>query len=370
MKRLLLAAVGGVLLLTGCASGRTEFKVIKITPQALVTVTPTPVPETQPQGPDETGVYVVQSGDCLWTICERYLGDPWKYPEVAQANNIPDPDRIEPGLRVNLGKRWERVAPAVTGSTTPAVRRTPAATPAVTPSPTPTSQFPDRPNQAFGPGEKLLFSVEYFGISAGYATLAVHAGPEMHGRATLHLIASARTHPAFEWIFKVRDRIESFFDARGLFPWRYEKHLREGGYSNDSFIIYDQFHQKAIKDEGRTILDASPLVQDILSEFYYFRTLPIRIGEDVTFPVFADDGKEYEVVVEVLRREQVSVPAGKFNCLVVKPQIKFEGLFQSKGEMHIWITDDHRKVPVLIKSAIVIGTIDIVLRDATVVDVQ
>lgn len=369
MRRGLLPIICGVLLLSGCATGRTEFKVIKITPQPLATATPTP--GDQPETPGHTvaaGIYVVVRGDCLWNICARHLGDPWKYREIARTNDIPDPDLIEPGQRLDLGVRLDRADTGARGTSTPA--RTLTRTSAHTPSPTPTPTFPERPNRAFGPGEKLLFSVEYFGISAGYATLSVHAGPEMFGRPTLHLIATARTHPAFEWIFKVRDRIESFFDARGLFSWRYEKHLREGGYSNDSFIIYDQHQQKVIKDNGRTVLPASPLVQDVLSEFYYFRTLPAAVGDEITFPVFADDGKEYEIVVKVLRREQVSVPAGKFNCLVVQPLLKFEGIFQSKGKMHIWITDDQRKVPVLIKSAIIIGTIDIVLRDAVVVDVE
>ena len=77
----------------------------------------------------------------------------------------------------------------------------------------------------------------------------------------------------------------------------------------------------------------------------------------------------YKRQVKVLRREQVTVPAGTFHCIVVEPALKFEGLFQQKGKITLWLTDDVRRVPVLIKSQIVIGTIDIVLRDAVVVDV-
>jgi len=62
------------------------------------------------------------------------------------------------------------------------------------------------------------------------------------------------------------------------------------------------------------------------------------------------------------------VPAGTFDCIVVEPALKFEGLFQQKGKVTIWLTDDEHRVPVLIKTQIVIGTIDIVLREAKIVE--
>jgi hypothetical protein len=228
--------------------------------------------------------------------------------------------------------------------------------------------FPARVNRAFKPGEHLMFAVQYFNIAAGFATLDVEEGPLKFGRPTYRIVAGARTHPAFEWIFKVRDRIESYMDRGGLFSWQYEKHLREGGYANDSVMIYDQLNRKVIKDEGRTQVPAPPWAQDVLSEFYYFRTLKFNLGDTVTVPVVADDGKTYELLVKIVRRERISVPAGTFDCIVAEPALKFEGLFQQKGKVTIWLTDDEHLVPVLIKSQIVIGTIDIVLREARVIE--
>jgi len=376
-------AIALSLLISGCASGRTEFKVFKITPSPLLVITSTPVSTLVPQKDKviriqqkhaltatlESKEYKVQAGDCLWHISGRLFGDPWLYKKIAEINRIENPDLIHPGQVLQFTGIMAQGIQLQPAGKTNTIR--PAVTPVSTPTITPEAQaivFPERVNHAFGPGEKLLFSVEYFGISAGYATLSVDKGPEMHGRPTLHLVATARTHPAFEWFFKVRDCIESFFDARSLFSWRYEKHLREGSYSNDSYIIYDQFQQKIIKDQGKTILVAPPLCQDVLSEFYYYRTLDSKVGAEDSIPVVADDGKTYEVLVKVLRREKVRVPAGEFNCLVIEPYLKFEGVFKHQGKIHIWLTDDKRKVPVLIKSGIIIGTINIVLRDAVVAD--
>ncbi len=389
-KARLWIALGGWLLawtLNSCATGRTEFTVVKVTPVPTVLETPQATPTVEPTGNSlssqvgekssgpEVREYTVQPGDSLWRISRRWLGDARWYLKLAQANAVANPDLIQPGLRL----RWESGLPpaGVAGATParvaetrePAVAvesRTKSEAPKSTPVPTPV--FPVRTNQAFKPGEHLLFAVQYFNIAAGFATLDVENGPVKNNRSTYRIVAGARTHPAFEWMFKVRDRIESYMDQQGLFSWQYEKHLREGGYSNDSVIVYDQLNRRVIKDEGRTVVPAPPWVQDVLSEFYFFRTLKFDIGDVVTVPVVADDGKSYELLVTIVRRERMTVPAGTFDCIVVEPALKFEGLFQQKGKITMWLTDDAHKVPVLIKTQIVIGTIDIVLREAKIIE--
>jgi|GEM_PF-317474 len=430
----LIAVVVAAGLASGCATGRTDFRVIRMppTPEAgsvadvpgaiydrggpeagsvadvpgapeadsgsFAAVPAAPAvsvgdlvvdPQQQPMvaGPGapaaagpvkiEPATYTVRPGESLWRISRKLLGNPEKYRTLARANRIVKPDLIHPGQILILPETQPAVAPnppqaaIEKAAAAPAVRPNPAAAkPAALPAAKPAAGMvcPIRPNLSFRPGEQLKFSVEYFGIAAGYATLSVHEGPKINDRPTYHLVAEARTHPAFEWFYKVRDRIESFFDSQGLFSWRYEKHLREGNYSNDSEMTYDQFQQRVIMDQGRKIVPAPAWTQDILSEFYYFRTLNYKIGDELQIPVVADDGKTYDLRVKVLRKERISVPAGSFDCVVVEPYLLFEGLFKHKGKLHIWITDDARKVPVLIKSEIVIGSINIVLRDATVVE--
>jgi hypothetical protein len=376
----------GIAGLAGCAIGQAEFKVIKSEPgppplagapaatSAAGTTLTAEVPAPAAAA-GETGIHIVRPGESLWRISRRLLGDPRLYPRVAAENHLGNPNLLQPGQKLIINTAWRRVepppvqgAPAVTPPPQPA-EKTAAIQAAAAAAPRPPAvTYPSRDNTAFLPGESLTFSVEYFGIAAGIATLDVATGEAINGRPVLHLVATARTHPAFEWIFKVRDRIESFFDAQGLFSWRYEKHLREGSYSNDSVLLYDQPGRKVIKDEGRTVVPAPAWAQDVLSEFYFFRTQAFQVGDSVNIPVVADDGKTYEVLVSVLRRETVTGPAGTFACLVVSPALKFEGLFQQKGKILIWVTDDAHRVPVLIKSQIVIGTIDVVLRNATVVE--
>ena len=46
--------------------------------------------------------YTVVSGDTLWAICKKHLGDGSKYKEIATLNNIKNPDLIFPGQVLRL----------------------------------------------------------------------------------------------------------------------------------------------------------------------------------------------------------------------------------------------------------------------------
>jgi hypothetical protein len=61
--------------------------------------------------------------------------------------------------------------------------------------------------------------------------------------------------------------------------------------------------------------------------------------------------------VQILRREVVETPLGRFKTVVIKPLLKSEGVFTLSGDVFIWLTDDERRIPILIKSKVKIGSI-------------
>ena len=50
-------------------------------------------------------------------------------------------------------------------------------------------------------------------------------------------------------------------------------------------------------------------------------------------------------------------PAGEFATIKFSTFPKYEGAFMNKGEILVWLTDDSRRVPVLMKSTISTGSI-------------
>ncbi len=50
-------------------------------------------------------IHIVARGDTLWHIATRYLGNPWRYPELAELSRIKDPDWIYPGDIIRIIKK-------------------------------------------------------------------------------------------------------------------------------------------------------------------------------------------------------------------------------------------------------------------------
>ena len=95
-------------------------------------------------------------------------------------------------------------------------------------------------NNAFLAGEKLTFDVKYGFVTAGVAEMEIPRETRISGRDAYHVTFKVNTVPSFDVLFKVRDRYETYIDKEGLFPWRFEQHIREGGYSRDFSAFFDQ----------------------------------------------------------------------------------------------------------------------------------
>jgi len=216
-------------------------------------------------------------------------------------------------------------------------------------------------NAAFDAGEWLHFSIQYGAIRAGDALMQVQAIEEVGGRPCYHLVSKAESNNFFSLFFKVRDRVDSFLDRDVLVSRRFTKNTREGKYRANVSIDFDQASGLARYSDGAE-LDLAPCSQDILSAFYYVRTLELEVGQSVHVTCHADK-KNYPLEVKVHKRETVRTPAGEFNCLVIEPFLKTSGLFRQKGRLTIWVTDDEYKIPVLMKSKIIVGSISAILTD-------
>lgn len=218
--------------------------------------------------------------------------------------------------------------------------------------------FPER--VPFGEGERLVFAIQYGLIYAGDATLEIRNIAVLDSMPSYHIISTARTNKAFDIVFKVRDRVESFMDYENLFSLRFEKHLREGKFKRDEEVWFDQRAHTA-HYEDKTV-PIPPNTQDFLSALYYFRTLSVEVGEAVAMANHTG-GKNYPIYVKVLGRERVTVPAGTFDCLVVEPVLQTSSIFEHKGKLTIWLTDDSLRMPVLMRSKVVIGAFEAVLKE-------
>ncbi len=213
-------------------------------------------------------------------------------------------------------------------------------------------------NTAFNVGEKLNYDIYYGPIAAGSATIETPSTVYYEGRKCYKVEFSMRSAPFFDIFFKVRDYYYSLIDVKGLFPWKFEQHVREGGYKRDFVATFDQCNHTA-KTSGGGPYIIQPYTQDAVSSFFFARTLnydTLDVGEEIHFSNFYED-KVYPLDVKYLGREDIRTKAGRFHCQVIEPVIVKGGLFKNTGKITVWVTDDSLKLPVKVKTEVVIGSV-------------
>jgi hypothetical protein len=214
-------------------------------------------------------------------------------------------------------------------------------------------------NNAFGVGEKLTFDISYGFVHAGEAIMEIPDFKYVNGRKTFETFITAASYASFDWIFKVRDRYATYMDVEGVFPWRFEQHVREGSYSRDFDANFDPEEKTAETSDGKKY-SAPAYVHDIVSAFYFVRTMNLTSyhkGDKINLQNFYED-KTHPLTVMVLGHQQITVDAGTFNCVVVEPLVVEGGLFKNEGSIKVWLTDDGNHIPVKMSSKVIVGSID------------
>lgn len=226
-------------------------------------------------------------------------------------------------------------------------------------------------------GERLVYDVTWMGIRAGEAALEAQGVVSLDGHQAYRLVTTAQSGPVVSKIYRVDDRTESYLALDPMRALRFMKNLREGRYRHSSQTVFD--HDKGIatfryldfskvpksitrleeaERYGTYVSQEFPLTPgalDELSVLYYVRTLPLLTGATVTARVFASR-KNWELEVKVLGQETLQTVLGPRQTWKVEPLLKYEGIFQRKGRMIVWITDDAERIPVQMKSEIIIGS--------------
>jgi Protein of unknown function (DUF3108) len=218
-------------------------------------------------------------------------------------------------------------------------------------------------NAAAGPfhvPEKFVYDLTWTGVKAGTASL------ELTSEGSKTKITS-RAQSA-DWVsvfYTVDDRVESVFLwnpslSSQMKQLSYKLKTREGKHRKHKEVIFDPYKNKGVYidylSNKKKEYDLPSPVFDPLSSFYYVRSLNLVVGKSVFVTIF-DSKKVWDVEVQVLRKEKISIPEGTFETIVVKPLMKSEGIFSRKGDILIWLTDDAKHIPVQMQTKVVVGSI-------------
>ncbi|MEP7384142.1 MAG: DUF3108 domain-containing protein [Gemmatimonadota bacterium] len=202
-------------------------------------------------------------------------------------------------------------------------------------------------------GEKLHYAIHYGFVRAGKASLDVIGVDTVRGREAYHIRFAASGGIVF---YHVNDQYDSWVDARSGVSLRYEQRIREGRYASDRrFEIFpDSATYLEMGKESQPGV-AEPL--DEVSFFYVLRSLGMTEGATYTLQRYFRP-ENNPVVIRVLRRERIEVPAGAFDAVVLQPVIQTrKGAFSEKGDARVWVSDDPRHVILKVESRLFFGSL-------------
>jgi hypothetical protein len=207
--------------------------------------------------------------------------------------------------------------------------------------------------QAFTVGEKLTYTVKYGPVTAGSLTLTVAEIVPVQNDSAYHFVCELKSNPRYRFLFSVDDRLDSYARTRDLVTLRTEKRVHEGNYQQ--WLGADFYYQKGIVAySDRSEFPLLPESRDILTLWFYFRALSVKVG-DLFEVISHTDKKNYAFMVKVANAERITTPLGPFNCLVLKPDVRAKGIFGKGGELIVYLSTDDKKLPVIIRSKMFLG---------------
>lgn len=215
------------------------------------------------------------------------------------------------------------------------------------------------PNNAYQVGERLKYSIKYGMVKAVNTEIAVVKDTVVRGRDCYKIEYTARTVPMFDNFYRVDDKYETFIDKQGQFPHSFKQRIREGKYERDEWMEF--FHDKGI---AKSLLhnkefSMAPYAQDILSAYFYARTMDLRSMKDGSI-IELNNVSDKEVIplkIKIRNRDLLETELGVFRTIVVEPIVQGVGLFKSDGKILIWMTDDENKIPIRIKIKVIVGSL-------------
>lgn len=230
----------------------------------------------------------------------------------------------------------------------------------------------------FAAGEQARYDVQWLNgpldLTAGQITLSVMA-PEARdqdaaGEAPAWVFeVSVETAPWVSRFFEARDRFRTAADA-SLRPLLHQRALREGRRSVDRAYAYDHAGRRvssgdtpaAARQAGALTLPLPPGARDALTALWYVRTMPLAPGYSLALPV-NEAGRNLALSVSVPARETIMVDGAPVSALRVEPRFTTRVQRRQAIESTLWLSDDARRVPLVVEVAAGFGRLRLKLVD-------
>lgn len=215
-------------------------------------------------------------------------------------------------------------------------------------------------NTAFSAGEKVTYTVYYavagIYVNAGTA-IFTNTLETLNSKPVYHIVGEGNTNSSYDWIYKVRDKYESYIDTSSLQTLKFVRNINEGGYKKYQNVTFNKTANTAVTNDG--VYNVPACVQDVISSIFYARNIDfskLRVNDKIGFSMFLD-GEVHEMYIRYLGKETIKTQYGKFRAIKFKPLLLKGSIFEGGEKMTVWVTDDDNHIPVRLESPIVVGKV-------------
>jgi hypothetical protein len=223
----------------------------------------------------------------------------------------------------------------------------------------------------FAPGEAATYSVAFGRIKLGEARLTVQDIETIDGREVVRTSLTVDGGPPF---YRIENDFSSWIDTERFRSIRFERRIREGPrrtrdrYELDpvaGVFTAESWSEDLEAYESSTFEEGGPMPEDAIDEIAFLflvRTLILEPGDESRMERYFKP-QSNPIVVRVLGREEIRVPAGRFHTIVVEPIIPELEVFREDRKPRVWISDDERRIIVKVETLTIVGAVALNLTD-------
>lgn len=214
---------------------------------------------------------------------------------------------------------------------------------------------------------KVMYKWGLINKKAGDVTIALNTTDR-----TYQAQLTAATASWADRFYKVRDTLRSEIAKEGFKPLMYQKLAHESKDYNRDQVLYRRQGQNVYGDcshkwyrEGKlkrqqdTTLVAQGTTLDMLSAFYFMRSIPyenMQPGYVEKANIYSGKRKEL-LTIKYLGMESVKTDGKTYHCYKVAFLFTSDGKKKSSDDMFAWITADDSRIPVKLEGKLPVGSV-------------
>jgi len=215
----------------------------------------------------------------------------------------------------------------------------------------------------FAPGEVLEYDLDALGAKAGSMVMRV-LPPKVDGRLSIEV--AVETNAFFSKVRRVKGTGTTTVEAKTLRPLRYLEESVENDLHRvaDVTFLKGRVAKLVSTTQGKTAsaeLRWGADISDLAGAVFLLRSVPLKAGQRLCFDVYAIR-KIWRVWGTVLPREHASLPLGEFEAWHLAGEAARLDLPDARREVHVWVSDDARRLPLAAVGSIDLGAVRATLR--------